>query len=179
MGQRKTEIRFFTIADFIEGENWLREQQKSGWKLIKTTLPCFFTFEECIPEDVIYRLDFKNNKEKADYMQMVNDFGWEYCAECLGWLYFRKSAAKTENTGDSEIFSDNESRLDMLEHILKARLLPLFIVFLCAVIPNMINTLYHQSGYFLMVAYSAIFVLYAFLLIYCWIKLKKIRQGLR
>ena len=56
----KTVTRFFTIADFIEEEKWLREMHNQGWKLSKMTPPCFFTFESCEPEDVIYRLDFRD-----------------------------------------------------------------------------------------------------------------------
>ena len=172
-------IRFFTIADYLEEENWLREEHRSGWKLIKMTPPCFFTFEECTEEDVIYRLDFKNNEQKPDYMQMVSDFGWEYCAKCVGWLYFRKPAIAAENAGDTEIFSDNESRLEMVEHIIKTRLLPLFIIFLCAVIPNLIRSVAFNMGNTLVAVCSVLFVIYCYLLIHCGLKLKKIRQGLK
>ena len=66
------------------------------------TVPCFFHFESCEPEDVIYRLDFKNNAENPEYMQMVCDFGWEYVAKCTGWLYFRKPASDAEFEEDEE-----------------------------------------------------------------------------
>ena len=56
---RKKFIRFFTIADYKEEERWLREQHKQGWKLVRMTVPCFYTFESCEPQDVIYRLDYK------------------------------------------------------------------------------------------------------------------------
>lgn len=42
----KTFIRFFTVTDFIEEENWLREQHKKGLKLKSFIAPCFFTFEK-------------------------------------------------------------------------------------------------------------------------------------
>ena len=78
MTEKKTLIRFFTIADFEEEEAWLREQHNMGWRLVKATLPCFYTFDRCEPEDVIYRLDFKNGEEEGDYFQMFRDYGWEY-----------------------------------------------------------------------------------------------------
>ena len=43
---RKTKIRFFTIADYEDEELWLRRQHQNGWKLVKMTSPCFYTFEE-------------------------------------------------------------------------------------------------------------------------------------
>ena len=93
---RKTFVHFFTIADYEEEEIWLREQHKDGWKLVKMIPPCFYTFEECVPEDVIYRLDYRNSEQTEEYMQMVGDFGWEYCSKCFGWLYFRKPASAAE-----------------------------------------------------------------------------------
>ena len=40
---RKTRIRFFTIADFVEEEKWLRDQHRNGWKILKMTFPCFYS----------------------------------------------------------------------------------------------------------------------------------------
>ena len=65
MKDTKTMLRFYTIADFREEEIWLREEHRNGWKLTKMRPPCFFRFEKCEPEDVIYRLDFKNSSETA------------------------------------------------------------------------------------------------------------------
>ena len=178
MANRKTFIRFFTIADYLEEEKWLREQYKSGWKLVKTIPPCFFVFEQCEPEDVIYRLDFKNNSQNPEYMQMLADFGWEYCAKCVGWLYFRKPAKDVECEGDGEIFSDNASRLEMVEHILRVRILPLLVIFLCVVIPNLIRSADSNAGSFLTGAFTALFIIYSFIFLYCGLKLKRIRKDL-
>jgi hypothetical protein len=70
MSDRKTLVRFFTIADYEEEEIWLREQHKNGWKLVKTDVPCFYIFESYAPEDVVYRLNFKKNREDRDYLQI-------------------------------------------------------------------------------------------------------------
>ena len=34
MNNRKTAVRFFTIADYEEEEVWLHNQHKNGWKLL-------------------------------------------------------------------------------------------------------------------------------------------------
>ncbi len=74
MNETKLKIRFFTIADYIEEEIWLRKMHNEGWKLVKMVPPCFYKFEKCEPEDVIYRLDFKDNTENPDYMKiMISD----------------------------------------------------------------------------------------------------------
>ena len=84
---RKTEIRIFTIADYEEEEVWLREQHRQGWKLVNTNLPVFYHFVKCEPEDVVYRLDYKNSEEDGNYMQMFQDYGWEYFNSCnRSWI---------------------------------------------------------------------------------------------
>ena len=70
MSEKKTWIRFFTIADYEEEESWLRNQHQKGWKLLRMTPPCFYVFERCQPEDVVYRLDYKNSTEDSEYLQM-------------------------------------------------------------------------------------------------------------
>ena len=94
MSETKTMIRFFTIADYEDEEIWLREQHRKGWKLQRMIVPCFYIFEACTPEDVIYRLDYRNNEEDSEYLQLFRDYGWEQFARCMGWLYFRKSASE-------------------------------------------------------------------------------------
>lgn len=48
--------------------------------------PCFYIFEKCVPDDVVYRLDYKNNTENDGYFQIFGDYGWEYIGRCVGWL---------------------------------------------------------------------------------------------
>lgn len=177
---RKTFVHFFTIADYEEEEIWLRKQHKAGWKLVKMTPPCFFTFEECVPEDVIYRLDYKNSEQTEEYMQMLGDFGWEYCGKCLGWLYFRKPASAAETEEDGELFSDNASRVEMVSHIVKTRLLPLCIIFFCCVIPNFVRAFSGSNSVgaelFFGIFFGVMFVLYIYLIVHCGLKLKRIRK---
>lgn len=177
---RKTLVHFFTIADYEEEELWLRKQHRNGLKLVKMTPPCFFTFEECEPEDVIYRLDYKNSEQTEEYMQMLNDFGWEYCGKCFGWLYFRKPASEAETAEDGELFSDNASRVEMVSHVVKTRLMPLCIIFFCCIIPNLMRVLFgdYFGGAELIfgILFGVLFVIYVYLIVYCGIKLKKIRK---
>ena len=177
---RKTLVHFFTIADYEEEELWLRKQHRNGLKLVKMTPPCFFTFEECEPEDVIYRLDYKNSEQTEEYMQMLNDFGWEYCGKCFGWLYFRKPASAAETDEDGELFSDNASRVGMVSHIVRTKLLPLCIIFFCCVIPNFVRVLfgdyYGEAELFFGILFGTLFVIYVYMIVYCGLKLKRIRK---
>ncbi len=178
MEETKCEICFYTIADFSEEEIWLREQHKAGWKLVKMTPPCFYWFERCTPEDVIYRLDFKNNAENADYMQMLEDYGWEYAGKCAGWLYFRKPAVYVEETNEGELFSDNDSRVALLQKIMRTRLLPLAVIFLCCVLPSVRRTMDGSAGAFFTVFWVVMFVLYSWLILHCGLKLKRLKKDL-
>lgn len=177
MNSTKMMIRFFTIADYNEEEQWLREQHKKGWKFAGTTPPCFYRFEVCEPEDVIYRLDYKNGRNTPEYMQMLADYGWEYCGLCIGWMYLRKPACTMENENDGELFSDNASRLDMVERIYKTRLLPLSVIFLFCVIPNVTRFLFFDgTSPFFTVIYGIMSLIYVYLIVHCGFKLKKLKN---
>ena len=169
MSSRKTMIRFFTIADYEEEEIWLREQHKKGWKLMKTILPCFYIFESCAPEDVVYRLDYKNNTEDHDYLQIFHDYGWEYFNRCVGWLYFRKPVSNADTEQDSEIFSDDASRVDMVNHIVKTRMLPLLVIFFACLLPNFIRSVEgsHPFADVFTVILSVLLLIYLYLFVHC------------
>ena len=178
MNNRKTEIRFFTIADYEEEEVWLHNQHKNGWKLSRMILPCFFIFEKCTPEDVAYRLDYKNNTETSNYFQILRDYGWEYIGRCAGWLYLRKPLSETDSEQDGEIFSDNESRIEMINHVVKTRLFPCLIIFLCCVLPNLSRSIETSDplATVFTVVFSVLTLIYLYLLIHCGFKLQKLRK---
>ena len=54
----KTKIkwRIFTIVDYEKEEKWLRSMHAQGWKFVRFN--GLFHFEECQPEDVVYKLDY-------------------------------------------------------------------------------------------------------------------------
>ena len=141
----KTVIRFFTIADYEEEEIWLRKQHRSGWKLTGMTPPCIYRFESCEPEDVIYRLDFRNNERQ-----------------------------------EGEIFSDDESRVEQLNKVIKTRLFPIITLFFCAVMPSFLRMLDDEYvgpwGNAFSIFFSVVFILDLFLIVYCTVKIKKIRS---
>lgn len=177
MAETKTLIRFFTIADFEEEERWLREQHNRGWKLTNAAV-FLYTFERCAPEDVIYRLDFKNGEENDDYFQLFRDYGWEYFDHNAGWLYFRKPAAEISDEADGEIFSDGLSQVELVQHVVKTRMLPLLLIFFCCVLPNLIRSINggYPSSQLFTVLFGILFVLYCFLITYCGVKLAKLKK---
>lgn len=175
---RKTMTRFFTVAEYEDVERYLREQHQNGWKLVYVKMPCFYVFESCEPQDVIYRMDYKNGEQTEEYMQMAQDFGWECFAESWGWLYFRKPVDVAQAEGEDELFSDNDSRLQMVEHIVRTRMLPILIVLLCCILPNLFQVINGKmgpfSGFFVKF-FGSFFLFYVYILTRCGIKLKKIK----
>lgn len=181
MKTSKTCFRFFTIADFEEEEIWLRKMHNEGWKLIRVTLPGFYKFEKCEPEDVIYRLEYPENKMNEEYKQMYSDFGWEYFTTFVDWNYFRKSANEVEEESDGEIFSDRATRLDMINRIYNHRMLPIVAVFLCCILPIWSREM-ESNGLHIHMAtalLSILFVYYMFVIIYCGVKLLKLRRAIK
>lgn len=163
MGDKLRKCRLFTIADFKEEEEWLREMHRAGWKLADVGNPCFFRFERCEPEDVIYQLDFRNRWDGygAEYRQMFEDCGWEYVDNCMNFHYFRKPVSRME--GEEEIFSDSASRIELLGRIWKWRMIPLFVVFFLCVLPHVQRGLTEHGPM------DVVFVLFCVLLaFYIW-----------
>jgi len=164
----------------MEEEEWLREQSKKGLKLKKVNPPAGFTFEETEPQDVVYRLDYKNVKASKEMKQMYQDYGWEFCGECFGWNYYRKPADQINSENEGELFSDNESKLEMVQHIYKTRMLPLVVLFLCCILPNCMKLISYNHldtvDFILGIIFGFLFVLYSYIFIHCGTKLKKIRK---
>lgn len=177
----KREIRFYTVADYLEEEQWLRDQHRNGWKITRMTPPCFYYFESCEPKDVIYRLDYRNDVvEDETYLQMLKDFGWEYFGKCFGWHYFRKDADAIESKEEGELFSDDASRVDLISAIVKTRMIPLAIIFLCCVIPNFWRFLSGEFtgpwGTFIGIFFAFMFCVYVYLISHCGSKLKMLKD---
>ena len=96
MKEIKKTFKWFTVTKYEEEQEYLRKEHQAGWKLVKVSFPGFYTFEKCEPEDVIYQLDYNQEREKgmAEYIQMFRDCGWEYICDFVGYSYFRKAASQ-------------------------------------------------------------------------------------
>lgn len=137
MKDRKMEIRYFAVPNWKKEQDYLRRQHSRGWKFVRVDGFCFYHFEKCRPEDVIYQLDYNPNgrMEKEEYIQMFTDCGWEYLQDYVGYSYFRKPVS--EMAGEEEIFCDDASRLDMMKRVFRRRIVPLIAIFLLVILPNL------------------------------------------
>ncbi len=144
---KKVIYRIATIADYDREALYLRKMHAEGWKLKEVTYSILlfavkYTFEKCQPEQVSYQLDFYPMKksERASYLQLFKDCGWEHITDFNGFSYFRKAHFEIESDAEFEIYNDATGKLDMVHRILRLRLLPV-LFFLSMLIPLFLKLL--------------------------------------
>ena len=135
--EKKIVYRIFTIADYEREALYFREMHAKGWKLRKVSYSILlfavkYTFEKCHPEQVSYQLDFypMEKSERASYLQLFKDCGWEHITDFNGFSYFRKLHSGIELDAEFEIYNDAAGKLAMVKRILTRRMLPILLLFL-------------------------------------------------
>lgn len=133
--EKKVVYRIFTIADYEREALYFREMHAKGWKLRKVSYSILlfavkYTFEKCHPEQVSYQLDFYPMKksERASYLQLFKDCGWEHITDFNGFSYFRKAYSEIESNAEFEIYNDAAGKLAMVNRILRLRLVPVLLL---------------------------------------------------
>ena len=141
MGEIKKEFRYLTIPQYEQEQDYLRTMHKSGWKLTRINSFGVYYFVKCVPEEVVYQVDYNPEglANKAEYVQMFLDCGWEYLFDYEGYSYFRKPISKMQGEGEEHIFCDDASKLDMMGRVYKNRIKPLIIFLFILIIPQFIN----------------------------------------
>ena len=134
--EKKIVYRIITIADYEREAVFLEEMHAKGWKLKELrysylVVAVKYTFEKCQPEQVAYQLDFYPMKksERASYLQLFKDCGWEHITDFNGFSYFRKLRSGIESEAEFEIYNDTAGKLAMVKRILIMRMLPILLLF--------------------------------------------------
>ena len=137
MMEKKIVYRIFTIADYEREALYFREMHAKGWKLRKVSYSILlfavkYTFEKCQPEQMSYQLDFYPMKksDRASYLQLFKDCGWEHITDFNSFSYFRKAHSEIESNAEFEIYNDAAGKLAMVKRILTRRMLPILLLFL-------------------------------------------------
>lgn len=135
--ETKVIYRIATIADYEREAVFLGKMHAEGWKLKEVTYSNLvvvvkYTFEKCQPEQVSYQLDFYPMKksERASYLQLFKDCGWEHITDFNGFSYFRKLYSGVESDAEFEIYNDTAGKLAVVKRILTRRMLPILLLFL-------------------------------------------------
>ena len=181
MMEKKIVYRIFTIADYEREALYFREMHAEGWKLKEVTysnlvVAVKYTFEKCQPEQVSYQLDFYPMKksDRASYLQLFKDCGWEHITDFNSFSYFRKAHSEIESNAEFEIYNDAAGKLAMVNRILRLRLVPVLLL-LAIHIPFLLKLLNRSNAYglwgFLVVGFD-IFLSLILLLIVAYISWK-------
>ena len=151
--EEKIVYRIFTIADYEREALYFREMHAKGWKLRKVSYSILlfavkYTFEKCHPEQVSYQLDFYPMKksERASYLQLFKDCGWEHITDFNSFSYFRKAHSEIESNAEFEIYNDAAGKLAMVNRILRLRLVPVLLL-LAIHIPFLLKLLNRSNAY--------------------------------
>ena len=134
--EKKVVYRIATIADYDREALYLGEMHAEGWKLKEVSysnlvVAVKYTFEKCQPEQMSYQLDFYPMKksERASYLQLFKDCGWEHITDFNGFSYFRKAHSEIGSDTEFEIYNDAAGKLAMVKRILTMRMLPILLLF--------------------------------------------------
>lgn len=148
---------------------------RSGWKLKQVTGLGMYHFEQCPPQDVIYQLDYNKDglAHREEYLQMFADCGWQYIQDYVGYSYFRKPAGA--DGGEEEIFCDEESKFQMMQRVMKGRLMPLLLLFFATLLPQFIINL-NQRHFVIAVFYGIVLALYLSIFVRCDIQYLRYKE---
>ena len=151
--EKKVVYRIATIANYDREALYLGEMHAQGWKLKEVSysnlvVAVKYTFEKCQPEQVVYQLDFYPMKksERASYLQLFKDCGWEHITDFNGFSYFRKLYSGVESDAEFEIYNDAAGKLAMVNRILRLRLVPVLLL-LAIHIPFLFKLLNRSNAY--------------------------------
>lgn len=151
--EKKVVYRIATIADYDREALYFRKMHAEGWKLKEVTysnlvVAVKYTFEKCQPEQVSYQLDFYPMKksDRASYLQLFKDCGWEHITDFNSFSYFRKVHSEIESDAEFEIYNDAAGKLAMVNRILRLRLVPVLLL-LAIHIPFLLKLLNKSNAY--------------------------------
>ena len=176
MAETMTKWKFFTLCDYEKEEAFLTRMHQQGWKLVSFGIGCY-TFERCEPAQYAYRIDFAAEyTNKEEYLQMFRDYGWEYLGELNDFTYFRQNADNLTEA-ETEIFSDNESRFQMMSKVLRWKMLPILVIFflcMCPIILRVFSGEIHSLS--VCGAYGFLVLLYLILFLYNFIGFSRLKN---
>lgn len=97
-------------------EAWLNHMCKKGYALQEIS-DGYYVFEASTPSRYIYRIEFLKQevfqKEKDEYVALMQELNVEQVASNKRWHYFRRDAS----LGEFEIYSDIDSKIEHYQRI--------------------------------------------------------------
>ncbi len=170
----KTVVRAFWAWSNEKEERWLAGMAAQGWRL-SAPRGVYYRFEKAEPAAVVYRMDWRSPKkaERAEYLDLFRDAGWEHAGESAGWHYFRTAGGQGPAP---EIHTDPESRADMFRRLLGFLSIILIAVWL-PFFTNLRNP--HATGAFwavVRVSQAAVLVIYVYAIVRIGLKIRELKR---
>ena len=160
----KVQFRMFTILDLDKVEDYLHVMHLQGWEF-KSNRFGLFHFEQCQPDDVIYRVYNTSYLRKNKLvLQSIKDRGWEFVERCP-YSVFRKPTS--DLTSNDQFFMDNRLRWEGVKSGLRSCVASISGGLVICM------SLFRESlfqSFFLIFAFYALMISY---LIYSFYRLKK------
>ena len=160
----KLQFRIFTIVDLDKKEEYLHEMHLKGWRY-RTSRFSFFYFDQCQPDDIIYRIYDSRFLKKYKYeLQDFRNRGWEWIE--TGFCSILRKSSSDLLTEDQVYMSK-----DLRWEVMRYRLRSCTATFLGGLVVCM--SLFRED---LSMSFFIVFILYAFMisyLIYGYFRLKR------
>ena len=150
----KAQFRIFTIVDLDKEEEYLHEMHLKGWRY-RTSCFGFFYFDQCQPDDIIYRIyDSRFLKKYKHELQDFRNRDWELI-ETGSCSILRKSSF--DLLPEDQVYMNKTLRWEVMRY----RLRSCTATFLGGLVVCM--SLFRES---LSQSFFVIFALYAFMISY-------------
>ena len=113
----RVEFRIFTIVDLDKKEEYLHEMHLKGWRY-RTSRFGFFYFDQCQPEDIIYRIyDSRFLKKYKHELQDFRNRGWELI-ETGSCSILRKSSS--DLLPEDQVYMSKTLRWEVMQYRLRS-----------------------------------------------------------
>ena len=113
----KAQFRIFTIVDLDKEEEYLHEMHLKGWRY-RTSRFGFFYFDQCQPEDIIYRIyDSRFLKKYKHELQDLRNRGWELI-ETGSCSILRKSSS--DLLPEDQVYMSKTLRWEVMRYRLRS-----------------------------------------------------------
>ena len=163
----KAQFRIFTIVDLDKEEEYLHEMHLKGWRY-RTSCFGFFYFDQCQPEDIIYRIyDSRFLKKYKHELQDLRNRGWELI-ETGSCSILRKSSS--DLLPEDQVYMSNTRRWE----VMRSRFRSCTATFLGGFVVCM--SLFREE---LSQSFFVIFALYAFIISYPFYGFFRLRRKYR
>jgi hypothetical protein len=169
-----TRFKCFWAWQDEKEEAWLSTMAAEGLHLDKPLFPCFYRFEVGEPAEIVYRLDYPvlKNKDRASYLQLFEDAGWEHAGDMVGWVYFRRAVKQGEPI---EIYSDAESKIQKYRRLMAY--LTIFLPILVVISPDLDSEYFGKIGPLIFIIWFVILLLWFAAMINLWRRINQLRDS--